>query len=385
MNKKRITLYGNGGSGNHGCEAIYRGTKEILDCPLLVQTENEAEDLKYGIDRIAELVPAKSSSVSFLVKAKAYYSLKINKSFTEMDGAYYLEGIKKASLVSDIALSVGGDNYCYGYPQIYGYLNQTYRRYSFKTILWGCSVEPKLTEDPRVVEDLKNYSLIAARETITYDALKRIGTNVIYCPDPAFFMKPEIVDFDERLTANTIGINCSPMIVSNEKSSGITYRNYKELLDYILCETDMNVAFIPHVVWKQNDDREILWRLYEECADKNRVIMVEDHSAPQLKYIISKCKVFIGARTHATIAAYSSGVPTLVVGYSVKARGIAKDLMKEHDNFIIPVQELRSADELTKYTKKLLNSYDEVKEQLMQSTSKYEKYKNRLKDEICRL
>ena len=50
--------------------------------------------------------------------------------------------------------------------------------------------------------------------------------------------------------------------------------------------------------------------------------------------------MFIGARTHATIAAYSSCVPTLVVGYSIKARGIAKDLFGTDEGYVLPVQAL---------------------------------------------
>ena len=58
-----------------------------------------------------------------------------------------------------------------------------------------------------------------------------------------------------------------------------------------------------------------------------RVVFFEDHNCMELKGIISKCRFFVGARTHSTIAAYSMGIPTLVVGYSVKARGIARDLL----------------------------------------------------------
>ena len=36
--------------------------------------------------------------------------------------------------------------------------------------------------------------------------------------------------------------------------------------------------------------------------------------------------MFIGARTHAVISAYSMCVPTIALGYSIKSRGIAKDL-----------------------------------------------------------
>ena len=46
-------------------------------------------------------------------------------------------------------------------------------------------------------------------------------------------------------------------------------------------------------------------------------------------------------------AAYSSGVPTLVVGYSVKARGIARDLFGTEDDYVLPVQSLKTPDDLT--------------------------------------
>ena len=64
----------------------------------------------------------------------------------------------------------------------------------------------------------------------------------------------------------------------------------------------------------------------EKYKDSGRVCIVDDCNCMQLKYDISKCRFFVGARTHATIAAYSTCVPTLVVGYSVKSRGIARDL-----------------------------------------------------------
>ena len=374
MINKKIVLYGNGGSGNHGCEAIYRGTKEILNCPLLIQTENESEDKKYGIDQIADLSPSKSSKVPFLTKAKAYYSLKANKSYTEMDGIYYLDPIKKASKESNIALSVGGDNYCYGYPEIYDYLNRMYKQHGFKTVLWGCSVEPRLIENEKIVRDLRNYDRIMARESITYAALKQVGANVVYCPDPAFVMKSKAIKIDERMNQDTIGINLSPMVISNEKRTGIAYQNYKELIKYILRETDMNIALIPHVVWKNNDDLEVLSRLYEECVEKNRVITIEDHNAPELKYIISKCRFFIGARTHATIAAYSSGVPTLTVGYSVKAKGIATDLFGNDEHYTLSVQSLKEETDLIKEYKWISFYENSIRERLNKVISGYEEF-----------
>ena len=39
-------------------------------------------------------------------------------------------------------------------------------------------------------------------------------------------------------------------------------------------------------------------------------------------------------------------VPTLVVGYSVKARGIATDLFGTAENYVLPVQSLQKREEL---------------------------------------
>ena len=44
--------------------------------------------------------------------------------------------------------------------------------------------------------------------------------------------------------------------------------------------------------------------------------------AGELKYIIGQCDFFIGARMHSGIAAASQFVPTVVLAYSPKARGV---------------------------------------------------------------
>ena len=55
------------------------------------------------------------------------------------------------------------------------------------------------------------------------------------------------------------------------------------------------------------------------------------YNAPETKWIISKMKFFAGARTHSTIAALSSYVPTLSFAYSIKAKGINKDIFGHED------------------------------------------------------
>ena len=347
----RIVLYGNGASSNHGCEAIVRGTINLFgdsSHEFRIQSENPKEDLSYGLGKLSHVVPAKSDRKKDFHFVFAYAKLKLTGNFVDMDGLSYLPGVQEASADADIALSVGGDNYCYGGTGIYAYLNRAYKKRGIKTVLWGCSIEPDVVAQKSVAEDLARYDLIVARESITYEAVKRVQKNTILAPDPAFFMEPIACSLDDRLcSGNVIGINISPMIIFNEKASGMAYENYKQLIQYILSETNAAIALIPHVVWSSNDDRKVLRQLYDDFNQDPRLVLVEDHTAPELKYIISQCSFFVGARTHATIAAYSTCVPTLVVGYSVKARGIARDLFGTEEGYVLPVQDMCRPQQLT--------------------------------------
>lgn len=369
----KITMYGNGGAGNHGCEAISRGTVDLLGTnEYRILSENCREDAQYGLDTCAALVPAKEAPKKDFGFLKAYAKLKLTGNYTDMDGLYYLPAIERCEDNTDIAFSIGGDNYCYGNSALYAYLNRAFLKQGIKTALWGCSIEPEVVVETAVAKDLRNYALVAARESITYASAKAIGTNAVLMPDPAFHMKPENCEIDEHFLHNeVIGINISPMIINNENNHGAAYANYKALIQYVLDNTDAYVALIPHVVWESNDDRIPLRRLYEDFDRNPRLILVGDHTAPELKYIISKCSFFVGARTHATIAAYSTGVPTLVVGYSVKARGIARDLFGSEDGYVLPVQQLKESDELTQAFVRLYEKRDAIRAHLNETLPGY--------------
>lgn len=84
------------------------------------------------------------------------------------------------------ALSIGGDNYCYGVPVFIYLVNKQLRKQGIKTILWGCSVEPEVLKGD-ILNDLRSYTHIFARESITYEAMKEKGIQQLSLfPDPAF-------------------------------------------------------------------------------------------------------------------------------------------------------------------------------------------------------
>lgn len=367
---KKFFLYGHNGSGNHGCEAIVRSTCKILregfgDIDITLASGNTSEDKKYELDKVINLVNEKNTvSKLSLPYINAYLNLKLKKNGLESEKLAYRKTFYNADK-DTIAFSIGGDNYCYPGYERFTMLHNMLRERNIKTVLWGCSVEPSKIND-FMKEDLVNYDLIIARETLTYEALKNIGANVKLYPDPAFQLDKIEKELPKNFKENnTVGINISPMVMNKESILGITIENYTALIKYILENTDMNVALIPHVIWEDNnDDRKPSKFLYDKFKDTNRVVLIEDDNCEVLKGYISRCRFFIGARTHSTIAAYSTSIPTLVIGYSVKAKGIAKDIFGTYENYVLPVQSLSNKDDLINAFEWMKNNEDGIKKHL---------------------
>lgn len=363
-----IFLYAHGGSGNHGCEAIVRSTKEILgDMPMTLISSKPEEDCRYGIDDLCPIlkdVSAKQNRLSFDF-LKAYAALKLKKDYIPMDKLWYKDAFSHIHR-GDIAMSIGGDNYCYADVQKYVMLHDMLKARGAKTVLWGCSVEPDVANKPEIRADLQRYDLITARETITYETLKAINPNTVLVADPAFLLDSVELPLPEGFAdGNTVGINLSPMAIEREPVPGMAMVNYRNLIRYIIENTNMQVALIPHVVWEGGDDRIPLGQLYEDFKDSGRVVLLPDNGCREQKGYIARCRFFIGARTHATIAAYSSGVPTLVVGYSVKARGIARDIFSTEEEYVLPVQNLTDANMLVNVFQNFIDQEGTVRQDLL--------------------
>ena len=170
-------MYAHGGSENHGCEAIVRSTYDMLDdlCQdtMHLVSSNPEEDIKYGLNKLCrierDVQPYSKISPSFI---HAYMSLKLKNDYIPLDKLRYRKTIALVEK-KDIALSIGGDNYCYADVNKYIMLHDMMISRGAKTVLWGCSVEPDLLNNIDIVNDLKRYQLITARESITYHALKK--------------------------------------------------------------------------------------------------------------------------------------------------------------------------------------------------------------------
>gem|GEM_PF-57710 len=373
----KLLFYANGNSENHGCEAITRSSLQMLDGKkdhIVITTQKMEAEYKYGTSKLGSYMEypyMRQVSIPGKVVNKLTGPLLKRNLFS---GKYRYNRLIKQLDNIDVAISIGGDNYCYSDQDWLIRHNRIIRDRGIKTVLWGCSLSEEVLEAKDIQEDMRGFSLIMARESITYAALVRHGItrNTKLYPDPAFTLKSIQLELPQGFIENeTIGINISPLVQMLEHGRGMLYNNYHKLVRYILEHTAYQVALIPHVVWKSSNDLEPLKRLYREFSATGRVVLMGDHNCMELKGYISRCRMFIGARTHATIAAYSTCVPTLVLGYSVKSRGIAKDIFGTYENHVLPVQALRREDDLIKAFIWLSEHEDEIREHLKQCMPAY--------------
>ena len=377
---KNVFLYNHGGSGNHGCEALVRTASQVIRNTVREQnggtghfrldlySEAPREDIRYrigkeaGVDTIVPAMqPVRKGSPEYL---KAYWDLKVRHDYFTMDLLPYLDMIRQMPRDA-VGISIGGDNYCYSfYPKFI----RMHQKVAGKcaTVLLGCSLEREFFKDRELVKDLRSYELISARESLTYAMLQEAGlTNAIQAPDSAFLLEPEYMPLPEGFQEeNTVGLNVSPLIVRMESSPGIILDNYRELIRFILKETDSSIALIPHVVQKGNDDRTVLRMLFEEFSKSGRIVMIPDCDCRKLKGFIARCRFMVAARTHASIAACSTGVPVLSAGYSTKAKGLARDIFGNENRQVVDIHHLQSKDQLRNAFTAMMDQEEESRRHL---------------------
>lgn len=379
---KNILLYQHQSSLNHGCEAlVYTISEQIKQAlpnsKLSVSSFYSADDALFSFPNVDCFVQndmwLRRFTFPWLVyqlDKRIFHNQQLQEAFLYCKPCYEL------AKSADVCVAIGGDNYCYNKGKEHWPLERKIKKLGKKMMLWGCSVEPSDIHG-ELAEHLSLFDVITVRDPISYEALisSNVKSQVLRCSDPAFLLPSEPCALPDGWKAgHMIGLNFSPMVMGTIARKDSIRLAVQRLIEHILDTTDHRIVLIPHVFLPFTNDLDELRPLYEAYRTSGRVIMIDDHqlNARQLKYIISQCRMFIGARTHATIAAYSTHVPTLAIGYSVKARGIAQDLFGSSGSMVIPVQELSGSDVLIEAYQELNSRLDEIRLHLEQVMPDYQ-------------
>ncbi|MBS9392774.1 MAG: hypothetical protein HEQ29_06355 [Dolichospermum sp. LBC05a] len=357
--QKSFLMVGNGTYQNRGCEAIVRGTAEILRSAF-------GEDIKFNIGiydtlgylpdqiRLEKDISIKSFPLKWAAQrwSREWFELQFNKHLGSNFPSIH-STLKPYLKKSVCALEIGGDTYSldYGIPWHYVNMDRYLQKHHLPLILWGASVGPfdKNQEFASVMfENLRSFDAIFVRETISRDYLAKnnVQGNVYVMADPAFVMPSEKpiedqIGFD--IPKDAIGLNFSPLIAKYFLNKQVPIWEMKEndlkpwinfcveIVIKLAEKTNRDIILIPHVENKfvHGNDVQFLKKIAQLAATQckqNIFCLSGQLSASEIKWVISQCFVFAGARTHSTIAALSSEIPTLSIGYSVKAQGINQDI-----------------------------------------------------------
>jgi len=352
-----VWLVGHAGCYNRGCEAIVRSTASLLDerfgpCRYTLWSHDPAADAELFDGCAYRVVDANRRPGRFDVR-------RISRKLGRLPGGSAGRRIlRRLPGWPDCALSIGGDNFTldYGAPKSFVTAGNLLMDAGIPLVIWGASIGP-FDADRRVetqmAEFLGRVDLITVRESRSIDYLRSLGIerNVRRVFDPAFALEPERYDGPEAAfvaSGDVLGLNLSALI-ARWFPGGDLDAMLGEVAGFVntVLSEGFKVLLVPHVT-AENDiidrnDEEVLRRLLEriEGSREQVALLPGSLSAGQLKGMISRCRFFIGARTHSTIASYSTGVPAIAIGYSRKARGICHDIFG-HEAHLVPTGRLNT-------------------------------------------
>lgn len=362
----KVIITGVTGFRNRGVEAmVWVSTRQLLkylpQCHIEVITETPDYDRPLEKN---ELVRYKSLASLYEIKNKIFD--KTSKYYPPLSPDYSI--FQGASMV----IASGGDVFSSDYGV--SFLKEQLKplKLALHAKIPVCflaqSIGPFKTRKEELIwlEVAKESSLITVREKLSYEYLtEKLGLSkdlVKHTADPAFILEPSSKEHLEKLKTYfrissdtpTIAITPSQGITKYTKKSN--KNNYEHHLDcwqktveMIINEFEANVLIIPHVHdgRYENDDPIIATNLLHRLNFDERVKMVgENLCASEYKALISSCDMVISERMHSCIAGLSSGVCTIPIGYSVKARGIMGDIFGDnHTDLVIPFPDFISEDQ----------------------------------------
>ena len=160
-----------------------------------------------------------------------------------------------------------------------------------------------------------------------------------------------------------IGINVSGLLYSEGSRFGLTL-NYANLTDrfiqYFADRNDVQLWIVPHVLapGAPDDDLEVSKGL----ANRFPFIKIAPafSTSSDAKSFVSNLDLLVAARMHASIAAFSSGVPVMPIAYSRKFNGLYSTLGY---NFLIDGR-TATTDEAYLALTDAINRTDEMKVQI---------------------
>lgn len=166
------------------------------------------------------------------------------------------------------------------------------------------------------------FDCMVAREKKSLQVMQELGVraHMLLAPDVANLMP---VFHCEHFERSTVGISTSHQIV----------RQWRNPEDYVQCIAKLclhiqriynaDVLLIPNecnpeYIYSDVEVSEDILELLHEIGGNGKILDVRNRNSTQIKSQIAACEVMVASRYHSCVAALSSGVPLLALGWHYK-------------------------------------------------------------------
>lgn len=221
----------------------------------------------------------------------------------------------------------------------------------------------------RATRGINNAKIVLVRDKQSLDFTQQLlpGKEVHEIIDMAFFLPYTKKQFAKDYIH--VGLNISALLwnggYTGDNQFGLK-EDYKQvvraIIDYFLTIPNVKIHLIPHVVGGERhieNDYEVSYDICETYSN-DRLILSPLFLDPVIaKSYIAGLDFFMGARMHATIGAFSSGVPVVPMAYSRKFNGLFEDTLDYH--FITDLK-VQTKDETLAIIEDAFNKRSELKE-----------------------
>lgn len=335
---KKILIAGaNPYNGNKGVAALSYSAM-ILVSKILKENNQEGEILLYNHEfkRTFDSIETPHGTIHFrnvypsnLRGIRGVFNTVISKwklfNLKEFLSADYVLNISAGDSFSDI---YGNANFCSlnhvnslarFFGKEYMFLPQTYGPFTDKRI------------EKKAEKSLRGSDLILSRDLESVEYLQRFPNlppmyNLI---DLAFALPYETMQIGDSANIK-VGVNISQTLWEEDSQNKFKLKtDYKKftlgLIEELLKDESVEVHIIPHVLDKTNDNQNeyrICYDVYKRFSHKRLKLAPYFLCPIEAKSYISAMDLFIGARMHACIAAYSSNTPVIPCAYSRKFSGL---------------------------------------------------------------
>ncbi len=370
------------GSGNKGCEALAYSFLEIMET--IAAKRNEIIQINF-IKPLPTKLLLKKPSVKGIKRnyypRTEYQHLRFNALFYLYKGGrvFFLNSLKNCRCVFDYT---DGDSF----TDIYG-RDRFFTRTRVKKavidkkvplILGSQTIGPFRDKDVQelAAEVIRKASRVYVRDRMSYDyTLELSGRTPELTSDIAFFLPFEKAEKHQGAKPR-LGFNPSGLLwnggYTNDNQFGLSVDYQKYCREIISGLSDsFEIHLIPHAFLKNastaDNDLDAIRALHEEFPETIEAPLF--NTPMEIKSYIAKMDVFSGARMHATIGAFSAGVPVVPFSYSRKFEGLFESLSYP---FVIHGKKYDTKEAAAK-TIEYVQNYDQLRSAMSEGQLKIQK------------